>query len=211
MSLAPSETDAACRDGDEAGEDAAGEPLADTRGDIRELTADEKNCGAGDALARLLNDRAGRYGRAAGDALEAEIPLHVGRDHSRNGRAVALTQERAQAFERRADGILARQLQRAAHLVADTGRKTFDGGFHGVRAIDALSDGGRDLLRLLGIDQRLSEPRPARFAAHFLNREIDALGEQLIHAETAPLAIDGRAIVERFYAGFERLQRQSFD
>jgi len=128
-----------------------------------------------------------------------------------DGRTVALAEEGAQAFEGGADRVLARELERTPDVGADARRQGLDGRFHDVGFVDAVGNRGGDLLRLLGADQRLRKARPARLAAHLGNREIDAFGEQVVHAEASPLHVDARAIVEGFHAGFERLEGQALD
>ncbi len=66
-------------------------------------------------------------------------------------------------------------------------------------------------MRLLLVGERLQEVAPARFLADFLDRKVDAVVDDLVHADSAPLVADGGAIVDIGDAGLQGAYRYALD
>ena len=130
---------------------------------------------------------------------------------ARGGLAVAGADEGLEAGERRLGRILAGELHLLADLVADADGQLLERGLDGVGAIDALGDGGRQLLRLLLVGERLQQVGPARLLTDLLDGEIDAVVDDLVHADAAPLVADRGAIVDIGDAGLQGAHRDALD
>ena len=143
--------------------------------------------------------------------IDGDVLAGVAGDGARCRLAVARTDKGLQAGERRLGRVAAGKLHLLADLVADPDRQLLERGLDGVRAVDALGDGGRQLLRLLLVGERLQQVAPARLLADFLDREIDPVVDDLVHADAAPLVADGGAVVDAGDAGLQRPHRDALD
>ena len=130
---------------------------------------------------------------------------------ARDRRPVARADERLEAGERRLGRILAGKLDLLADLVADRQRQLLERALHRVGAIDALGDGGRQLLRLLLVGERLHEVCPARLLGDLVGRLVDLLVDDVVEAAAAPGVADDGAVVDLGDAGFQRAYGDRLD
>ena len=155
---------------------------------------------------------AGRHFRGALVGVDGDPLAGVAADGgARGGLAVAGTDEGLEAGERRLGHILAGELHLLADLVADADGQLLERRLDGVGAIDALGDGRRQLLRLLLVGERLQQVGPARLLAELLDGQIDAVVDDLVHADAAPLITDRGPIVDIGYAGLQGADRDALD
>ena len=205
------EADAAGDHRDEARQHAADDALADAGRHVGELAAHEQHGGAGDAAARLAQHGARRHLGGALAGIDGDVLAGVAGDGARSRLAVARADKRLQAGERRLGRVATGELHLLADLVADPDRQLLERGLDGVRAVDALGDRRRQLLRLLLVGERLQQVGPAGLLADFLDGEIDAVVDDLVHADAAPLVADGGAVIDAGDAGLQRPHRDALD
>ena len=110
------------------------------------MPADNEDGRACQPAARLLQDRASRYrarafGRVDGDAFSG-----ITRQRRSNGVAVSRADELFQALDQRACRVGTRELNGFADVPGDARRQFLDRGLDGIRSVNALGNGRRDLL-----------------------------------------------------------------
>ncbi len=160
----------------------------------------------------LAQHGAGRHFRGALVGIDGNSLAGVAADGGARGRlAVAGTNESLEAGKRRLRHVLAGELHLLADLVADADSQLLECGLDGVGAIDALGDGRRQLLRLLLVGERLQQVGPTRLLAEFLDGQIDAVVDDLVHADAAPLITDRGPIVDIGYARLQGTDRDALN
>ena len=83
--------------------------------------------------------------------------------------------------------------------------KTFNRGFNGVRAVDALGDRCCEFLRLLRIREGLEPVGPARLVRYLLDRDIDLRVDDLVEVVLSPLIRDERLVIDSLGAVRDRV------
>ena len=154
---------------------------------------------------------AGRHLGGALAGVKRDVFAGVADNGARGGLAVAGADERLEAGERRLGRVLAGEFHLLADLVADADGELLERGLDGVGAIDTLGDGGGQLLRLLLVGERLQQVAPARLLADLLDGEVDAVIDDLVHADASPLVADRGAIVDIGDAGLQGAHGDGLD
>ena len=143
------EADARRRRRDDAAQDRADDPLADTARHVGKLAAHDEDDDAGDGVLALDGDlRVADVGLAR-VGVDLEALAGVLADDTGDRRAIALADEGAHAERGGLGGIRRRQLDHSRDLLANFADLVFECLLECVRPVDALGDAGRQLLRLV--------------------------------------------------------------
>ena len=155
--------------------------------------------------AGFLQNRAGRNVDRAPLRIDRDILTGIAGECVCDGDAIAWTDECLQAVEQRPGGVRARKFDGFADVPGDADGKTFDGGFNGVRPVDALGDRGCEFLRLLRIGERLEPVRPTRLVRDLLDRDVDLRVDDLVEVVVSPLISDERLVIDSLGAIRDRV------